>query len=250
MKEKEIKRKRRKKNKRLNIERTETTRCFSFRMVKETRENEFEWVKWKSKVFSLLIHDEFGHHRNKLNDIKTRLLTNAFVQERIAIHSRPFHPSFHSPPPPFFPFSNSISITMLVKSRPSSWCSYPSYYFFYLLPFIIFFFLFIVYRPITHTVHVYNSNTDGIFQENNTKKKERKKKNQITIIEAQTSREIKNFTIHRIIDGKILTIRSQTISSNTGNVSKQLHGYPSIFPQIHRPLSAAITMTMQSYRSK
>lgn len=98
MKEKEIKRKKRKKNKRLNIERTETTRCFSFRMVKETRENEFEWVKWKSKVFSLLIHDEFGHHRNKLNDIKTRLLTNAFVQERIAIHSRPFHPSFHSSP--------------------------------------------------------------------------------------------------------------------------------------------------------
>lgn len=118
-------------------------------------------------------------------------------------------------------------------------------------PLYYFFFLFIVYRPITHTVHVYNSNTDGIFQENNTKKKERKKKkNQITIIEAQTSREIKNFIIHRIIDGKILTIRSQTISSNTGNVSKQLHGYPSIFPQIHRPLSAAITMTMQSYRSK
>lgn len=248
MKEKEIKRKRRKKNNRLNIERTETTRCFSFRMVKETRENEFEWVKWKSKVFSLLIHDEFGHHRNKLNDIKTRLLTNAFVQERIAIHSRPFHPSFHSPPPPFFPFSNSISITMLVKSRPSSWCSYPSYYFFYLLPFIIFFFLFIVLSrtPCTYIIVILTV----YFRKITRKRKNEKKKNQITIIEAQTSREIKNFIIHRIIDGKILTIRSQTISSNTGNVSKQLHGYPSIFPQIHRPLSAAITMTMQSYRSK
>lgn len=120
----------------------------------------------------------------------------------------------------------------------------------FFLPPPLYYFFFPFYRPITHTVHVYNSNTDGIFQENNTKKKERKKKNQITIIEAQTSRKIKNFTIHRIIDGKILTIRSQTISSNTGNVSKQLHGYPSIFPQIHRPLSAAITMTMQSYRSK
>lgn len=248
MKEKEIKRKKRKKNKRLNIEQTETTRCFSFRMVKETRENEFEWVKWKSKVFSLLIHDEFGHHRNKLNDIKTRLLTNAFVQERIAIHSRPFHPSFHSPPPPFFPFSNSISITMLVKSRPSSWCSYPSYYFFYLLPFIIFFFLFIVLSrtPCTYIIVI----PTVYFRKITRKRKNEKKKNQITIIEAQTSREIKNFIIHRIIDGKILTIRSQTISSNTGNVSKQLHGYPSIFPQIHRPLSAAITMTMQNYRSK
>lgn len=176
MKEKEIKRKKRKKNKRLNIERTETTRCFSFRMVKETRENEFEWVKWKSKVFSLLIHDEkFGHHRNKLNDIKTRLLTNAFVQERIAIHSRPFHPSFHSPPPPFFPFSNSISITMLVKSRPSSWCSYPSYYFFYLLPFIIFF-SFLSYTVLSRTPCTYIIVIPTVYFRKITRKRKNEKK--------------------------------------------------------------------------
>lgn len=58
----------------------------------------------------------------------------------------------------------------------------------FFLPPPLYYFFFPFYRPITHTVHVYNSNTDGIFQENNTKKKERKKKNQITIIEAQTSR--------------------------------------------------------------
>lgn len=119
----------------------------------------------------------------------------------------------------------------------------------FFLPPPLYYFFFPFYRPITHTVHVYNSNTDGIFQENNTKKKERKKKkSNYNYRSANIERE--NFIIHRIIDGKILTIRSQTISSNTGNVSKQLHGYPSIFPQIHRPLSAAITMTMQSYRSK
>lgn len=122
--------------------------------------------------------------------------------------------------------------------------------FFYLLPFIIFF-SFLSYTVLSRTPCTYIIVIPTVyFRKITRKRKNEKKKNQITIIEAQTSREIKNFIIHRIIDGKILTIRSQTISSNTGNVSKQLHGYPSIFPQIHRPLSAAITMTMQSYRSK
>lgn len=115
------------------------TRCFSFRIVKETRENEFEWVKWKSKVFSLLIHDEFGQNRNKLNDIKTRLLTNAFVQAYC--HSFPsFTPLFI----PFLPLFFSIlelyqhnnarkkieAIVMMFISILLFFLTLPLYYFF------------------------------------------------------------------------------------------------------------------------
>lgn len=121
----------------------------------------------------------------------------------------------------------------------------------FFLPPPLYYFFFPFYTVLSRTPCTYIIVIPTVyFRKITRKRKNEKKKNQITIIEAQTSREIKNFIIHRIIDGKILTIRSQTISSNTGNVSKQLHGYPSIFPQIHRPLSAAITMTMQSYRSK
>ena len=65
------------------------------------------------------------HSRNnELNGIKTRLVTNSFVQAycySLVFHPTLFHPFSFFPSTPifsffFFLFSNSITITMLVKS--------------------------------------------------------------------------------------------------------------------------------------
>lgn len=154
------------------------------------------------RFFPLSIHDEFGHHRNKLNDIKTRLLTNAFVQALLPFILA-FHPSSHrSPLPPFFSILELYQHNNARKIEAIVMMFISILLFFLTLP-LYYFFFFLSYTYHAHRACIYYTSIYiySITHENNTRKKEKN----IKLSKRKHDREIKNF-IHRIIDGKILTI--------------------------------------------